>query len=290
MIRSWLFVPGDSDKMLGKAASLQADALIFDLEDAVSEAHKAEARRKVRALLDQGPLSASQRWVRINALDTAHALQDLCAVLPGRPDGIVLPKAEHAAQAEHLARYLEALECAHDIRPGQTQVALVAFETPQAVLNAASYQHLHARVNGLSWGPEDMSAALGASANREADGGYAAPYVHTRTLCLMAAASAGVQAIDTAYTDFRDAEGLARSCARARRDGFSGKLAIHPAQLDAIHAAFTPSAEEIDHARAVVEAFEARPGAGTVGLNGRMLDLPHLRQAQRILALSVKYA
>ncbi len=284
--RSWLFVPGDSEKMLAKSPGLGADALIFDLEDAVVEERKAPARGMVRERLRTADRDSSQLWVRINGYDTAHLLADLEAILPGRPDGIVLPKAEHGAQAEQLAAELNALEAEHGLAPGSTQIALIAFETPRAVLNIASYQALPARVCGLSWGAEDMAAAIGAQANRDEQGAYTAPYVLTRSLCLMAAGAAGVSAIDTAFTDFRDSEGLRESCGQARRDGFLGKIAIHPGQLDAIHAAFTPSADELQRARAIVAAFAASPGSGIVSVAGKMLDRPHLQQAQRLLAMA----
>ncbi len=286
MLRSWLFVPGDNAKMLGKSGALGADALIFDLEDAVVESRKAVARQMVAEHLQTAAPTASQRWVRINALDTVHALDDLRGVMAGGPAGIILPKAEHGQQAEQLAAQLSALETEHGLAVGSTRIALIAFETPLAVLNLASYQSLHSRVCGISWGAEDMAAVLGAQANRDAQGRYTAPYVLTRSLCLMAAGASGVPAIDTAFTDFRDTPGLVASCREARRDGFAGKIAIHPGQLESIHAEFTPDAQQIAHAQAVVAAFAASPEAGSVALEGRMLDRPHLRQAQRVLALA----
>ena len=283
-LRSWMFVPGDSEKMLGKSTSLEADALIFDLEDAVVESQKQRARQMVAEHLQQAPRDGAQLWVRINALDSEHALADIRAVMAGRPDGLVLPKAEHGEQAEQLDRALSEAEAGFGGQTGSTRIALIAFETPLAVLNMASYRTLHPRVVGLSWGAEDLAAGIGAQANRDEHGAYTAPHVMARNLCLMAAGAAGVQAVDTAFIDFRDEAGLQRSCREARRDGFLGKIAIHPAQLPAIHAAFTPTAEELDRARAIVEAFAANPGAGIVGVAGKMLDKPHLRQAQRLLA------
>jgi citrate lyase subunit beta/citryl-CoA lyase len=283
MLRSWMFVPGDSEKMLGKSAILNADALIFDLEDAVAEDRKSQARLMVQEHLFKVDRGSSQLWVRINALDTSHFKADLDAVMQGKPHGIVLPKAEHGRQAEQLASELDRLEAQHGMAQGQTRIALIAFETPLSVLNIATYQSLHPRVLGLSWGAEDMASAIGAQANRDEHGQYTAPYILTRSYCLMAAAAAGVQAIDTAYTDFRNAPGLKDSCTHARRDGFLGKIAIHPAQLEDIHAAFTPSSEELQRARRIVAAFAAKPGAGIVELDGKMLDKPHLQQARRLL-------
>lgn len=284
MLRSWMFVPGDSEKMLGKSATLGADALIFDLEDAVVESRKPQAREMVCQHLQQAPRDGSQLWVRINALDTRYAMDDLRTVMAGRPDGVVLPKAEHGKQAQTLADALNQAEAECGIQAGSTRIALIAFETPLAVLNIASYQQLNERVCGLSWGAEDMAAAIGAQANRDEQGVYTEPYRLTRNLCLMAAGAAGVQAVDTAYTNFRDPEGLQHSCQEARRDGFSGKIAIHPAQLEAIHAAFTPSQDELAWADAVVAAFAQQPDAGVVSLDGKMLDKPHLLQAQRLLS------
>ena len=284
MLRSWMFVPGDSEKMLGKSTSLAADALVFDLEDAVNEPRKAVAREMVAAHLQQAPRDGSQLWVRINALDTAHALSDIKTVLAGRPDGLVLPKAEHGQLADTLAGHLDAAETDLGLQAGSTRIALIAFETPRAVLNLASYQTLHPRVCGLSWGAEDLAAGIGAQSNRDEQGEYTEPYRLARSLSLIAAGAAAVQAIDTAFTDFRDLAGLQRSCQQARRDGFLGKIAIHPGQLEAIHAAFTPGEDELEHARAVVAAFAANPGAGVVALDGKMLDKPHLQQAERLLS------
>lgn len=290
MHRSWMFVPGDSEKMLGKSESLDADALIFDLEDAVVEGRKSVAREMLREKLAAPRVGSAQRWVRINALASGQSLADLCAVMASRPDGIVLPKAEHGAQAEQVHRYLEVLEQEHDIPIGSTGLALIAFESPAAVVNQASYLDMNRRVRAMSWGAEDLAADLGAASSREDDGRYSAASRHTRTVCLLTAAAAQVQAVDTAFTDFRDDQGLALSCQQARRDGFTGKLAIHPAQLAIINASFTPSTEELEHARAVIAAFAAQPDAGSVGLDGKMLDRPHLRQAERVLALADRNA
>lgn len=281
-----MFVPGDSEKMLGKAPALDADAVIFDLEDAVNEPRKALAREMVRAHLSDAPRGRGGSWVRINALETPHALADLDAVLPGQPDGIVLPKAEHARHADRIAAELLRLEAEHGLVHGATKLALVAFESPLAILNLASYQQLDPRVCALSWGAEDMAAGIGAANSRGADGAYRLPFLHTRTACLMAAGASGVQAVETAFTNFRDEAGLRRACLEARQDGFTGMLAIHPSQLPVINDSFTPGAEELAEARAIIQAFEARPEAGSVALDGRMLDRPHWLRAQRVLALA----
>jgi len=290
MSRSWLFVPGDNAKMLAKAASIGADALVLDLEDAVAEPRKAAAREQVREYLGSTDRERCRHWVRVNALDSPHALHDLCSVMAGRPDGIVLPKAAHGADAERLAHYLDALETQNDAVPGETRIAMIAFETPAAVVDASSFRQLHARVAGITWGAEDMAGGIGAQANRDEHGEYTAPYVLARSLCLMAAAAAGVAALDTPFTDFRNEAGLRKSCREARRDGFVGKIAIHPSQVPIINDAFMPSADEIAHARAVVAAFERSPGAGAVSLNGRMLDAVHLVQAQRVLEVAAAQA
>ncbi len=286
MNRSWMFVPGDSEKMLGKAPALDADAVIFDLEDAVTEPRKALAREMVLAHLRDAPRGRGSAWVRINALDTPHALSDLAAVLPGRPEGIVLPKAEHADHATRVSAELSRLEEDNGIEVGATRLALVAFESPLAMLNLASYQSLDTRVCALSWGAEDMAAGIGAADSRGADGAYRLPFLQTRTACLMAAGASGVQAVETAFTNFRNETGLIDACREARLDGFTGMLAIHPAQLPIINDSFTPGAQEIAEAQAVIEAFDQRPEAGSVSLDGRMLDRPHLLRAQRVLALA----
>lgn len=286
VLRSWLFVPGDNEKMLGKSGSLGADALVFDLEDAVVESHKAIARQRVTDHLQQADRTGSQLWVRINALDTCHAQDDLAAVMAGKPDGIVLPKAEHANDAEKLARDITALEYAHGIETGRTRLLMVAVETARGLLGIGSYTEVNERVLGLTWGAVDLSASIGAISNVDTQGNFTAPYQHARTMTLVAAGACGVQAVDTAFLDFRDEDGLRSDCLLARRDGFLGKIAIHPAQVGPINAAFMPSHEEIEHARAVVEVFAANPDAGSVNLNGRMLDKPHLLQAERILGLA----
>ena len=287
--RSWLFISGDNARLLAKAAGSAADAVILDLEDGVVAARKKLARALVVEHLCE-PRSGPQRWVRINALDTPHAEHDLAQIMKAGPHGIVLPKAESGALVTRMVTALNRCERELGLPNGSTALFPIAFETPRALLELPSYRDLDQRVVALSWGAEDMAAAIGAASNRDADGSYTMPYQLARSYCLIAAtggrAGARVEPVETAYLNYKDTEGLALYCAAARRDGFTGMFAIHPAQVDVINAAFTPSAEEIDHARAVVQAFEDSPESGTVGLNGTMLDRPHLAQAQRILGLA----
>jgi citrate lyase subunit beta/citryl-CoA lyase len=274
-LRSLLFVPGDRPDRMEKALGAGADALILDLEDSVAPAAKPEARRAVASFL--AAHKGAGLWVRINPIDGPEAERDLVAVLSGHPDGIVLPKAEGGASVNELARRL-----AERGNVGSVILA-IATETPAAIFQLGSFGGAK-RLAGLTWGAEDLPAAIGAITAREEDGGFTAPYEIVRALCLFGAAAAGVAPIETVYPDFRDLEGLAAYAARARRDGFTGMMAIHPAQVPVINTAFTPSAEEIAHARAVVAAFESSPGVGALALEGRMIDRPHLIQAQRLLA------
>jgi citrate lyase subunit beta/citryl-CoA lyase len=273
-LRSLLFVPGDRPDRMDKALAAGADALILDLEDAVAPAAKPEARRAVQGFLDAH--AQANLWVRINPLDGAEAERDLEAILSAHPNGIVLPKAEGGASVAELARRLT------ERGNATAQILAIATETP-AIFQLGTYGGAK-RLAGLTWGAEDLPAAIGASASREEDGRFTAPYELARSLCLFGAAAAGVAPIETVYPAFRDLDGLAAYAARARRDGFTGMMAIHPAQVPVINAAFTPSQAEVAHARAVVAAFEANPGAGALSLDGRMIDRPHLVQAQRILA------
>ena len=258
-----------------KALAAGADALILDLEDAVAPAAKAEARRAVAEFLVAK--GGSRIWVRVNPLDGAENEKDLVAILGAHPEGIVLPKAEGGASVDELSRRLS------ERGNVAARILAIATETPAAIFQLGSYGGAK-RLAGLTWGAEDLPAAIGAATSREADGRYTPPYELARSLCLFGAAAAGVAAIETVYPAFRDLEGLAAYAARARRDGFAGMMAIHPAQVPVINAAFTPSAEEVAHARAVVAAFEAEPEAGALSLDGRMIDRPHLLQAQRTLA------
>jgi citrate lyase subunit beta/citryl-CoA lyase len=273
-LRSLLFVPGDRPDRMRKAFSAGADALILDLEDAVAPAAKPEARRHVAEFLHA--MGGHNLWVRINPLDSPECDRDLEAVLGERPHGIVLPKSESGDHVDELARRLT------ERGNVSAQILAIATETPAAIFGLGSYGGAK-RLAGLTWGAEDLPAAIGAATAREEDGGFTAPYEIARALSLFGAAAAGVAPIETVYPAFRDLEGLGDYAARARRDGFTGMMAIHPDQVPVINAAFTPSEAEIDHARAVVAAFEASPNAGALSLEGRMIDRPHLVQARRIL-------
>lgn len=274
-MRSLLFVPGDRPDRMEKALRSGADALILDLEDAVAPAAKPEARKAVAAFLEAN--GGANLWVRINPLDGPEADKDLAAILSAHPDGIVLPKAEGSASVNELARRLT------ERGNATAKILAIATETPVAIFQLGTYGDAR-RLAGLTWGAEDLPAAIGAATSREEDGRYTPPYELARSLCLFGAAAAGVTPIETVYPAFRDLEGLAAYAARARRDGFTGMMAIHPAQVSVINEAFTPSEAEVAHARAVVAAFEANPGAGALSLDGRMIDRPHLVQARRLLA------
>ncbi len=287
MLRSMLFVPGDSERKLAKGAGAPADALILDLEDSVSADRTQFARGLVRDFLEtHRDRSKRQLWVRINPLSTALALADLAAVIGGRPDGIMLPKPDSGADVAILDHYLSALEVREGVPAGSVKIIPVATETAAAVFTLGSYAGCSVRLVGMTWGAEDLSAALGASSNRAADGGFAFPYQMARSLCLAGAVAAEVQPLDTLYADFRDGAGLAADSQASRQSGFSGRLAIHPDQVSIINAAFTPDPADIAHAQRVVDAFAASPGTGVVGLDGMMLDMPHLKQARRVLAMA----
>lgn len=284
--RSWLFIPGDSDRKLGKADEAGADALILDLEDSVAPAGKQAAREKVRAFLDarKPGQRRSELWVRINPLDDA-ALLDLAAVAGGAPDGIMLPKIDGPADVLRLSHGLDTLEAREGVPLGSIRILPVATETAAAPFGLGSFKGAQlARLAGLTWGAEDLSAALGASTNQDGTGAWALTYRMVRSLMLLAAKAAGVQAIETLYVDFRDEAGLRASSEAAAREGFDGRIAIHPAQVAAINSAFSPSEADLAHARRVLDAFAEQGNAGTVGLDGKMLDIPHLRQAQGVLA------
>jgi citrate lyase subunit beta / citryl-CoA lyase len=274
-LRSLLFVPGDRPDRMEKALRSGADALILDLEDAVAPEAKPEARNAVARFLE-GQRSLVL-WVRINPLDGGEADKDLDAILHAHPDGIVLPKAEGGASVVELTRRLT------ERGNAMAQILAIATETPAAMFQLGTYGG-QKRLAGLTWGAEDLPAAIGAATSREEHGRYTPPYELARSLCLFGAAAAGVAAIETVYPAFRDLEGLAAYAARAHRDGFTGMMAIHPAQVPVINEAFTPTEAEIIHARAVVAAFEAHPGAGALSLDGKMIDRPHLVQARRVLA------
>lgn len=279
--RSWLFAPGDSAKKIARAVASDADAVILDLEDSVVAANKPAARALVAATLAMG--APMPLWVRINPLDTADALPDLAAIVAAGPAGIMLPKATRA-EADMLHRYLEALEVAAGRERGAIRLIVVATETAPALFGLGDYAGTP-RLAALTWGAEDSATALGATGNRDAGGAYEFPYQLFRTLCLAGAAAARVAAIETIHGDYRDAEGLAAVAGAARRAGFRGMMAIHPDQVPIINTAFAPSAAEVARAEAIVALFAANPEAGTLGLDGEMLDLPHLRRAEAVLAM-----
>ncbi|MGI8527143.1 MAG: HpcH/HpaI aldolase/citrate lyase family protein [Pseudolabrys sp.] len=284
-MRSLLFVPADSARKLEKAMTSGADALIVDLEDSIAPDGKAAARAPALAFLQDANTAKSRPrlLVRINSLDTGLADADLDAVVAGQPDAILLPKAEGGAAVTHLDAKLTAREAIIGLPEGIGIYALTT-ETAKSLFLAGTYGGSSQRLRGLTWGAEDLSAELGADANRDGDGNWLDPYRVARTLCLAGASAAQVPALDTVYVDYKNDAGLRRECEEARRDGFTGKLAIHPGQVAAINEVFTPSAAQIAKAKAVVAAFAAQPGAGTVGIEGRMYDRPHLARANALLA------
>lgn len=271
-LRSLLFVPGDRPDRMEKALASGADALILDLEDSVTPERKGDARAAVAAFLAKQH-SGPALWVRINPLDSGMTPDDLAAARGA--DGIVLPKSASGQDVAALDAMLAGVAA---------RILPIATETPAAIFGLGSYAGCSPRLAGITWGAEDLPAAIGAQSSREADGRYTPPYEMIRGLTLFGAHAAGVAPIETVYPDFRDAEGLAAYCARAMRDGFTGMMAIHPAQVPVINAAFTPSEAAIAHAQAVVAAFAANPGAGALQLDGKMIDAPHLKQAQALLA------
>ncbi len=269
--RSWLFVPADSEKKISKALDCAADALIFDLEDSVAPAQKARARNILKALPARA--GGAQWWVRINPLRTDEHRLDL--ELLGKADlhGIMLPKAENGGDVTELAH-----------RTGNIPIHAIVTETAASLFGLLSYRAIPSSpLTAMSWGAEDLSASLGAASNKDDRGRYTFPYQLARTLTLAGAAAAGVQPVDGVFADFRDEPGLIDEALDAARDGFTGKLAIHPAQVGPINDAFSPTDEQLAHARKIVEAFAAEPAAGVLSIDGRMVDKPHFIQAQRIL-------
>jgi citrate lyase subunit beta/citryl-CoA lyase len=285
-MRSFLFVPADSEKKLAKGLMSDADALILDLEDSVVTDRKPLARSIARDFLDRRAPDNKRPYliVRLNARDSGLTEIDLDAVMPVRPDAIMLPKAEGGADVGYLDAQLARREQAHGIPVGHTKILVVATETAKAIFQFGTYSGASARLSGLTWGAEDLAADIGAESKRETSGRYIEPFRLVRSLCLFGAVAAGAQPIDSVYPPFQDIDGLRRECEEARRDGFTGKMAIHPAQIDTINEVFTPSDAVIAEAKAVIAAFAANPNAGAVSLNGRMLDMPHLKLARRLLA------
>ncbi len=285
-MRSLLFVPADAAKKLHKAMTSGADALIVDLEDSIPAPGKSDARLSAAAFI-RDAVTATHRprlLVRINGFATGLADADLDTIVPARPDAIMLPKAEGGADVVRADAKLLAREAMAGLPDGCIKIVAIATETATALFLAGTYCGASERLEALTWGAEDLSAELGAEANRDGDGRFLDPYRLARALCLAGAASARVQAIDTVTVDFRNAAALRRETEEARRDGFTGKMAIHPAQVPIINEVFTPSPAALAQARAVVAAFEANPGKGTVGIDGVMYDRPHLERARQVLA------
>jgi citrate lyase subunit beta / citryl-CoA lyase len=285
-MRSLLFVPADSAKKLAKAMTSGADALIVDLEDSIALDGKARARHGAAAFL-RDAIAATPRptiLVRVNGLRTGLIDADLDAVAPAKPDAIMLPKAEGGIAVMHADAKLAVREAVCGLPDGHIKILPIATETAASLFVAGTFAGASPRLAGLTWGAEDLSAELGANANRDAEGRFLDPYRLARVLCLAGAAAAQVPALDTVYVDFRDSAGFRRECEEACRDGFVGKMAIHPAQVPIINEVFTPSPEALARAQAVVDAFAADPGAGVVGIGGVMYDRPHLARAERLLA------
>ncbi|MCG7391359.1 CoA ester lyase [Microvirga sp. ACRRW] len=284
-MRSLLFVPGDSQKKLEKGLASGADVLLIDLEDSVALEAKEEARRVTSAFVSEhrGKPERPRLYVRVNGLTTGMIDADLDGVMKATPDGIVLPKTVGGADVAHLGAKLAVREAEFGLEDGATRILAIATENAAGVFALGTFAGASHRLMGLTWGGEDLSADLGAEANRDESGAYTDPYRLARSLTLLGAAAAGIDAVDSVYTNFRDMEGLAAECRAARRDGFVAKMAIHPAQVPVINEAFTPSPDAIARAEAVIAAFKANPGAGVVGVNGEMLDRPHLLRAERLL-------
>ena len=286
-LRSMLFVPADSERKLAKSLGSPADALILDLEDSVADSRKSIARGMAAEFIAaHAGKTGPALYVRINPLDTGLSMGDLAGVTAPGLAGIMLPKTQSVADIVRIGHGLDALEARAGMAPGSVRIVPVATETPQAMLRMDGYATTPLpRLAGITWGAEDLSSAIGAVANRDEDGSWSPLYTWANSLCLSAAAAAGVPAIDTLHADFKDAAGLAAACRASRRRGFRGRLAIHPDQVAVINEAYSPSAAELAHARRIVDAFAAQPDAGTLSLDGVMVDKPHLTQARRTLGL-----
>jgi citrate lyase subunit beta/citryl-CoA lyase len=285
-MRSYLFVPGDSTRKQEKGLESGADALLLDLEDSVSPDNKPKAREVVRDYLGAniGKAERPRLFVRVNALDTGMTDADLDAVIPARPDGILFPKSRHGGDVVHLDAKITAREALYGIDEGATRILALVTESAQALFGLHNYHGASKRLDGMTWGAEDLSADLGAETNRNENGDYTDPYRLARAQCLIAAVAAEVAPIDTIFPNFRDAEGLKREAIEGRRDGFIGKMAIHPDQVPVINEVYTPGAESIANAERLIEAFRAAGNAGVISLDGQMYDQPHLKRAQRLLA------
>ncbi len=283
--RSWLFAPGDSEKKMNKAMDGTADVVLIDLEDAVAPESKAAARRQVHDFIAANPAQRHRLWVRINPFDGPYTLLDLAAIMPANPGGIMLPKVYGRTDVEKLDHCLSALEVAYGIEEGSTPVIVLITETAEAMFHTGDYKGAP-RVVALTWGAEDLADSIGASSNRNPDGSYSFTYELARSLTVLGAATAGVTAIETISADFKDLEALRIRAEGVRRQGFKGMMAIHPAQVDVINQAFTPTEAEIAEAQEVVDIFAANPGVGAIGWKGAMLDRPYLSRAQQLLKLA----
>lgn len=285
--RSYLFVPADSEKKVTKSVQCQSDAIIFDLEDSVLEDRKPVARDLIADFLKSYlPDKREMKiFVRINALDSGHTKSDLASVIAGKPDGIILPKSDSVQDVEKLANLLDEYENKAGINQGSIKILPIVTETPQALFNLGSYAPKNTgRLLGLCWGSEDLSAAIGAFTNKNEDGSLSFTYSLARSLCLLSAKAARVMAVDQVFTNFKNLQGLEKECEAAFNEGFDGKLAIHPDQIEVINRCFSPHQEQIEKAQRIVQAFEASPNDNVTSLDGIMLDKPHLSQALRILA------
>jgi citrate lyase subunit beta / citryl-CoA lyase len=286
-LRSLLFVPGDDERKLAKCASVPADALVLDLEDSVLPERKPHARALAAEFLRARGAAPQSLWVRVNSLGTPECRADVASVVAARPDGLVLPKVRSAADVAELGRWLDEIE---EHAGAAIRILPIATETAAGTLALAGYADAGPRLGALTWGAEDLAVALGAATNVDECGEWLPPYELARSLCLLAAAAAGVAAIDTVYTSFRDSVGLERHAAKAKRDGFVGQLAVHPEQVEILNRTFRPTADEVAHAERVVAAFGAGGHAGAVALDGRMLDRPHLARAERVLGMAAAIA
>lgn len=282
MMRSLLFVPGDSPRKFAKAIGTNADALVLDLEDSVAASEKAAARESVSKMLESDR-AGKLLIVRVNAFDTGLTLDDLAAVMSHGPDGVMLPKCRGGADIDLLSHYLDAFEAANGLARGRTGIVAVATETGESVLGLPTYRP-HPRLLGLLWGAEDLAASINATTNRDGEV-YSGPFLLARNLCLMAASAAQTAAIDTVCTNIGDLDYVAAEARAARRDGFSAKAVIHPNHVDPVNAAFQPTDEEVEWARKVIKAFEDNPDQGVVNIDGKMIDKPHERAARKILAM-----
>jgi citrate lyase subunit beta/citryl-CoA lyase len=284
-MRSLLFVPGDSDRKLAKGAASGADVLLIDLEDSVAAANKPAARAMARDFIKALPRGGAPKlYVRVNDLSTGLAEDDLAAVIGARPDGVMLPKCNSGADLSQLSAMLRVHEAEGGLDDGATKIIAIMTETAAGVLSASTYRDPNPRLAGLTWGAEDLSASVGAVSARDENGRYTDVFRLARAVTILAASAAEVAAVDTVFVNFRDADGLRRECLEAARDGFTAKMAIHPDQVPVINEAFTPSAEAVTHAKAIIQAFADAGNPGVVGIGGQMYDRPHLRRAERLLA------